>query len=52
MSAQGYDTWILEVRGAGLSTHGTEANGGCLNFSGKDLLCVNLMTIVASDKLM
>ncbi|KAK9925816.1 hypothetical protein M0R45_023081 [Rubus argutus] len=27
MSAQGYDTWILEVRGAGLSTHGTEANG-------------------------
>ncbi|XP_004301276.1 PREDICTED: uncharacterized protein LOC101301397 [Fragaria vesca subsp. vesca] len=24
MSSQGYDTWILEVRGAGLSTHGTE----------------------------
>ncbi|PRQ15991.1 putative serine aminopeptidase, S33, alpha/Beta hydrolase [Rosa chinensis] len=25
MSAQGYDTWILEVRGAGLSTHGTDS---------------------------
>ncbi|KAL5721985.1 hypothetical protein ACHQM5_005558 [Ranunculus cassubicifolius] len=26
MSKQGFDTWILEVRGAGLSTRGTEAD--------------------------
>ncbi|KAF6137322.1 hypothetical protein GIB67_036359 [Kingdonia uniflora] len=26
MSSQGFDTWILEVRGAGLSTRGEEAN--------------------------
>lgn len=42
MSGQGFDTWILEVRGAGLSAHRVEFGEGkkpTFRFVKPDLFC-------------
>ncbi|XP_031254154.1 uncharacterized protein LOC116112090 isoform X2 [Pistacia vera] len=44
MSGQGFDTWILEVRGAGLSTHGEDFREVTETLDDSDVRSVNVKT--------